>query len=141
LQQRSDLLGRVEIDGRTTGDLQLAPADARRVARDQVVLDGELENLSQPRERLVDRLGRDDALLDLGLPVAVDLFDRDLGQPVAGEEGQQVMGQLPTVDRDRARPQLVLAARKPLRGELVEGRVARRLRRRRGHRGLAHDSD
>ena len=114
-----------------------------RVVLDQLVADRRVENLAEPRQRLVDRSVGQRALdlaqlafADLGGLVAVDLLRGDLREPVVLEEGQQVMGQRQLVVLDRPRRELVAARLKPLGGELVEGRLGRRLGRRAGSLGL-----
>ena len=58
VEQRVDLLGAVEADRPLALRLQLAVAgvDADRVARDQIALLGDGEDLPEPGDRLVDRL-------------------------------------------------------------------------------------
>ena len=152
-EQRLDVLGAIEPNRGRSLRLQPSPAALRRVRGDQAVLDGDLENLPEAGDRLVDRRDRERAALaltlaaafvgvgvddrfalggrgfdrarfcDLGLAVAIDLGDRDLRQAVIREERKQVMGELPFVVEPGARPPLPLAGLKPARGELVEGRV------------------
>jgi hypothetical protein len=91
------ICGAVEPDRPLALRLQLAVAgaDADRVARDEVALLGDGEVLPEPRDRLVDRLGREHALADLELAVAVDLSHGDLREPVCVEEREQVVRELP----------------------------------------------
>ena len=76
--QRLDLLGAIERGPHRLSLLQPPALAAGRVAVDQLALDGDVEDLRQPLDRLVDRGRVDRALADLQLPVAVDLGDRDL---------------------------------------------------------------
>ena len=63
-------------------DLQPAPLPNRGVSLKVSVLNGDLKNLSKPRESLVDRLGQQPRPSHLVVPLPVHLSDRDLGQPV-----------------------------------------------------------
>ena len=101
-------------------ELALAGVDADWVARDQVVLDGDLEDLPEAGDRLVDRLGRQRGFVDLASAVSVDLGDRDLRQPMPGEERQQVIAQLPLVVEHGVGCPLAAVSVEPLAGELVE---------------------
>ena len=114
------------------GLLQLLDLPLDRVVLDQLVADGRVENLAEPRQRLVDRPVRqwalDQALLalaDLRRLVAVHFLRGDLREPVILEERQQVMAQRKLVVLDGASRELVTARIQPLRGELVEGRLRR----------------
>jgi hypothetical protein len=91
-----------------------------------LILDGQIEDLSQALDGGVDRGGVDPGLAHLVGAVAVDLGDRDLAQPVLGEEGQKMVAELPFVVDERPRAQLVAAFVEPARGELVEGGIFRR---------------
>jgi hypothetical protein len=111
----------------------------RGIALEIAVLDRNLQDLAEARQRLVDHLVPERApadglaalaggaqcvsLPDLEIPVAVDLLDRDLGQPVLREKRQQVVGDLVLVGRHRVRPELPLRAVEPLGCKLVEGRL------------------
>jgi hypothetical protein len=58
------------------------------------------------------------------LAVAVDFGDRDLREAMLGEEGQQVVAQLPGVVRQGRGGEPFIAQRvQPVRGELVEADV------------------
>ena len=128
--------------GASTAHPRLTPARCRadaaaeivRVARDEVAFLGNGEDLPEPGDRLVDRLGAEDVLADLVLAIAVDLGDGDLAELVEVEERQQVVGQLPAVVGDRRLAQLLGASGQPFRRELAASR--RRARHRRG-RGAA----
>jgi hypothetical protein len=87
------------------------------------------EDLPKSRDRLVDRLGREDLLAHLELAIAVDLGDQDLRQPVGVEERQQVIADLPCVIGNRRLARFATAGLQPRRCELVERRRLRRLRR------------
>src|SRR6478752_4607229 len=91
VEERNDLVDAVEVDGTLLGrpELALAGVHPDWVARDQVVLDGDLEDLPEAGDRLVDRLGRQRGFVDLASAVSVDLDDRYLRQPIPGEERQQ----------------------------------------------------
>jgi hypothetical protein len=128
VEQRDDLLRTVEPRPLRPALLQPPPLPSRRVAVDQLALDSDLEDLSEPRDRLVDRRRRDRPLAHLLLPVSVDLGNRDLRQPVLGKERQHVVAELPGVVLKRGlRKSLVPQAVEPLGRELVEGRLRRRL--------------
>nr|WP_228430577.1 hypothetical protein [Baekduia soli] len=133
--------------------LAVARIDPDRVAGDEAAFVGDVEDAPEPRDRRVDVGRRDHRrrrarrprlavlqrsaarlplrqrramlrrLAQLGLPVAVDLGDGDLRQPMAREERQQVHRQLVLVRRDRVRPHLQPLRRPPLRRELVERRI------------------
>ena len=122
VEERNDLVDAVEVDGTLLGglELSLAGVDPNWVARDQVVLDGDLEDLPEAGDRLVDRLGRKRRLVDLASAVAVDLDDRDLRQPMPGEERQQVIAQLPLVVEHGVGCPLAAVSVEPLAGEPVE---------------------
>jgi hypothetical protein len=62
----------------------------RRVLPDQPVLDGQLEDRPERQHCLVDRLGGQGSFAELGLAVAVDVYDRDLVESGRSEEAQQV---------------------------------------------------
>ena len=90
-QQIGDLDGIVEVGARRLVRLDLASPDPDGVTVDELVLDGALEDLAEPGERFVDRLGAELALAQLVVTVTVDLAHVDLTQRVAREEGQQVV--------------------------------------------------
>ena len=122
--QRLDLLGAIERAPNRPPLLEPAPLTPRRVAIDQLPLDGDVEDLRKPLNRLVDRGRVDRPLADLQLPVAVDLGDRDLGERVLGEVRQQVLGQLPlVVEEGVGREPLGLHRFEPLGRELMERRL------------------
>jgi hypothetical protein len=102
------------VHGTCSTDLQPAAATRRGVPGDQLVLDGDLEDLGEAGERLVDRPRTDPAFAHFVLPVAVDLLNRDLVQAMLGEERQQVDGQLLLVRRDGRRTKLGLLLFEPL---------------------------
>ncbi len=85
VEQRDDLLRAVEPGPLRPALLQPSPLPPRRVAIDQLALDSDLEDLREPRDRLVDRRRRDRPLAHLLLPVAVDLGNRDLRKPMLRE--------------------------------------------------------
>jgi hypothetical protein len=94
-----------------------------------LVLDGDLEYLREQVERLVDRAVRERplawstlAVLDLPGLVAVDLSDRDLGELVVLEEGQQVFGEAPFVLLHTGSPVVVLREKAYVGGKGVENR-------------------
>ena len=91
IEQRDDLINPIEVHRSGLAGLQLASAgvDPDRVAGDQLVLEGNLENLPEAGDRLVHRLGGERFFVDLALAVAVDLGDRDLGQPMTGKDGSR----------------------------------------------------
>jgi hypothetical protein len=93
------VLGAVEVNGATASDAQLATPDLHWVAADQLVLDGTVEDLPEPDEVLVDRLGGQVALAQRSGLVAVDLGDGDLREPVLCEERQQMACELVQVCR------------------------------------------
>ncbi len=115
LQERAGWGDRLQATAATTGGIAVEQA--------RVVLDREIENLRQALERRIDRGRVDHALADLGVAIAVDLGDRDLAEPMAMEERQQVMAQLPAVVVERRLPQLAASTLEPHRGELVKRRV------------------
>ena len=129
LKQDLDLLAvQASAGGRLLLELGHLALDG--VVVDQVVADGDVEDLAEADERLVDRAVAqrpiDPAVLaftDLRGLVAVDFPGGDLGEAVVFEERQQMMGQRQFVVLDRPRRELVTAAVQPLRGELVEARV------------------
>jgi hypothetical protein len=122
------------------------------------VLDGDLEDLREQEEVHVDRAVRQGphatrvassetihdldrrclpllrggseptGMGDLLLAVAIDLRDGDLGEPVLGEERQQMLGQVVAVAASGIRCELEALEREPIRGELEKPRVLLRLR-------------
>jgi hypothetical protein len=105
---------------------------------DQVVANGDVEDLAEPGQRLVDRPIRKGPLNEAALAlanlqglVAIDLPRCDLGQPVLGEERQQVMGECELVVLDGPRGKLVAVRLEPLGREHVERRLESRWLRRR----------
>lgn len=114
--------------------LRFAGVHAHRVARDEVALLRDGQDLPEARDRLVDRLRRERLLAHLEGAVAVDLSDGDLRQVVAVEEGQEVVAELPRVVGEGVRTQLAAPRLEPLGGELVERRAGWRLHRGAGTR-------
>jgi hypothetical protein len=123
VEQHGDVLGGVQVHRARPRHSKLAAPDLDRVARDQVVLHGDVEDLTQPDQMLVDRLGAQAALADLVLAVAVDLLHRDLRDTVLCKERQQVARELVLVGRGGAWPNLTPFGGEPVRRELVERRV------------------
>jgi hypothetical protein len=68
------------------------------------VVNGNVENLGQALERLIDLRSRELSLSHLRLLVAVHLSHGDRWQTVILEEGQQVVAECPFVVLDRSRP-------------------------------------
>jgi hypothetical protein len=150
----AELVGLKEPSRRPRG-LEPPTRATRRVAREQFVLDGSVEDVRQEHERLVDRFvaERDAALSalvayrhprlsegpnpfaldDLLVAVLVDERDGDVRHTEVGEEGQQMVAQAPLVVCLRCRAELGLPRRPPARRKHVERlvSVADRLRARR----------
>src|SRR4051794_20273402 len=107
VEQRRNLRRTVEVTAPRPRDLQAPPPTRGGVPVDMPVLDGDLEDLREPRDRLVNRLVRQRTVLDFLLArdpgpqslrlahlvsaVAVDLSHRDLRQAMTSEVGQQVV--------------------------------------------------
>jgi hypothetical protein len=124
LEQRRDLAGGVDVGPLRLRRLELAASASRGARRDVPVLHGEIQNLTEPHERLIDALVRQRstldllasctsrfelvALVDLRGPIAINLGDRDVRQSVVLEERQQVVGELPPVELGGRLPQLGL---------------------------------
>jgi hypothetical protein len=105
LDQRADLNGAIEVRALTRSHSETPSPTPRGIALEIAVLHRHLQDLAEPRQRLVDHLvperapadglaalaGRAQcvALADLEMPVAVDLLDRDLGQPVLRKNGSR----------------------------------------------------
>ena len=130
LEQRLDLL---TAQARPPGlrFAELLHLGLHRVVVDQLVADGDVEDLAEPGQRLVDRPVRERALNELALAllnlrglVAIDLLRRDLGELVLGEERQHVVAESERVVLDRPGGELPLAGLEPLGSELMEGRLA-----------------
>ncbi|HEV2998343.1 MAG TPA: hypothetical protein VGX16_04500 [Solirubrobacteraceae bacterium] len=145
--------GAVEPDGRGLLGLEAAALALGGVAGDQLVLEGDVEDLPETGDRLVDRgrgegaaslavlapprvgvleghrfaLGGGGADLlgfgDLGLAIAVYLGDRDLREAMLAEEGEEVAGELPFVVKAGTFPPFALGGVEPFGGEVVEGGV------------------
>ncbi|HEY2053436.1 MAG TPA: hypothetical protein VGH14_05830 [Solirubrobacterales bacterium] len=116
------------------GLLQLLDSSLDRVVGDEVVADGGVEDLAQPRQRLVDRPVRQRtldqpllALAHLGRLVAVGLLRGDLAEQVILEEGEKVPRQRQLVVLTSPIRELMPPHLEPLRGELVEGWLSLRL--------------
>jgi hypothetical protein len=113
------------VDRSGPGGFELAPArvDPDRIAGEQLILDGDLEDLAEAGDRLVDRLCGERRLVDLALAVPVDLGDRDLGEPMAREDRQEVVAELPLVVENGIGRPLAPMGVEPLAREHVERRV------------------
>jgi len=85
------------------------------------IFNGDLENLREPGERLVDRVRCESALSELCGPVAIDFLNRDCVEPVTGKERKQVIAQRPLVIGHGARAKLPSPPVEPSARELVKG--------------------
>jgi hypothetical protein len=103
-----------------------------RVPFNVAVLDGVLEDLRKPRQRLVDRDVRERAIHEARLSfshlrgaVPVHFLDRDRGEPVVLEEREQMVRERPCVVLACTGSPLALVAGIPLAREDVECRLDR----------------
>ncbi|HKO37514.1 MAG TPA: hypothetical protein VJU14_04020 [Solirubrobacterales bacterium] len=84
------------------------------------VVNGNVQNLREALERLVDLRRLQLSLSHLRRLVAIHLGNGYLGDEMSFEEGQQVVAQRPLVILDRARPKLGPPSIQPLGSEGVE---------------------